>query len=86
MENNHTFLYFAYGSNLLKERLQLKNPSATVHCVAKLKVQCDVSSMYCITRHAKLNTLTLFLPRTINWCLGTIKALPVTGGMEVWPP
>uniref|UniRef100_A0A8C6SMR4 Gamma-glutamylcyclotransferase b n=1 Tax=Neogobius melanostomus TaxID=47308 RepID=A0A8C6SMR4_9GOBI len=32
-----TFLYFAYGSNLLKERLQLKNPSATVHCVAKLK-------------------------------------------------
>uniref|UniRef100_A0A8C6UGJ8 Gamma-glutamylcyclotransferase n=1 Tax=Neogobius melanostomus TaxID=47308 RepID=A0A8C6UGJ8_9GOBI len=26
-----TFLYFAYGGNLLKERLQLKNPSATVH-------------------------------------------------------
>lgn len=39
MENYHTFLYFAYGSNLLKERLQLKNPSATVHCVARLKVQ-----------------------------------------------
>lgn len=38
MENNHTFLYFAYGSNLLKERLQLKNPSAVVHCVARLKV------------------------------------------------
>lgn len=38
MENNHTFLYFAYGSNLLKERLQLKNPSAIVHCVASLKV------------------------------------------------
>uniref|UniRef100_A0A3B5B8R4 Gamma-glutamylcyclotransferase-like n=1 Tax=Stegastes partitus TaxID=144197 RepID=A0A3B5B8R4_9TELE len=37
MLNNHTFLYFAYGSNLLKERLQLKNPSATVHCVARLK-------------------------------------------------
>uniref|UniRef100_A0A674NXN6 Gamma-glutamylcyclotransferase b n=1 Tax=Takifugu rubripes TaxID=31033 RepID=A0A674NXN6_TAKRU len=37
MENNHTFLYFAYGSNLLKERLQLKNPSAIVHCVARLK-------------------------------------------------
>ncbi|MBN3305512.1 gamma-glutamylcyclotransferase [Amia ocellicauda] len=32
-----TFLYFAYGSNLLKERLQLKNPSATIHCVARLK-------------------------------------------------
>ncbi|XP_056142967.1 gamma-glutamylcyclotransferase b [Lampris incognitus] len=37
MENNHIFLYFAYGSNLLKERLQLKNPSATIHCVARLK-------------------------------------------------
>ncbi|XP_032413522.1 gamma-glutamylcyclotransferase [Xiphophorus hellerii] len=37
MENSQTFLYFAYGSNLLKERLQLKNPSATVYCVAKLK-------------------------------------------------
>ncbi|XP_034553940.1 gamma-glutamylcyclotransferase b [Notolabrus celidotus] len=37
MENNHTFMYFAYGSNLLKERLQLKNPSAIVHCVARLK-------------------------------------------------
>ncbi|CAL8287481.1 unnamed protein product [Merluccius merluccius] len=37
MENNPTFLYFAYGSNLLKERLHLQNPSATVHCVARLK-------------------------------------------------
>ncbi|XP_028436612.1 gamma-glutamylcyclotransferase, partial [Perca flavescens] len=34
--SEHTFLYFAYGSNLLKERLQLKNPSAMVHCVARL--------------------------------------------------
>ena len=34
----HTFLYFAYGSNLLKERLQLKNPSAAIHCVARLMV------------------------------------------------
>ncbi|XP_061574139.1 gamma-glutamylcyclotransferase-like [Cololabis saira] len=37
MEGNQTFLYFAYGSNLLKERLRLKNPSATVHCVARMK-------------------------------------------------
>ncbi|KAL2085032.1 hypothetical protein ACEWY4_020550 [Coilia grayii] len=35
--DDQTFLYFAYGSNLLKERLQLKNPSATVHSVASLK-------------------------------------------------
>lgn len=38
MENSRTFLYFAYGSNLLRERLQLGNPSAMIHCVAKLKV------------------------------------------------
>ncbi|KAI4890659.1 hypothetical protein NFI96_024945 [Prochilodus magdalenae] len=37
MDNQATFLYFAYGSNLLKERLQLKNPSARVHCVARLQ-------------------------------------------------
>ncbi|KAG9283931.1 gamma-glutamylcyclotransferase-like [Astyanax mexicanus] len=37
MENQTTFLYFAYGSNLLKERLQLKNPSARVHCIARLQ-------------------------------------------------
>lgn len=42
MENRHTFLYFAYGSNLLKERLQLKNPSAMVHCVARLMVQSNI--------------------------------------------
>nr|XP_057909475.1 gamma-glutamylcyclotransferase b [Doryrhamphus excisus] len=37
MADANTFLYFAYGSNLLKERLQLKNPSAALHCVAVLK-------------------------------------------------
>uniref|UniRef100_A0A8C6M4T7 Gamma-glutamylcyclotransferase a n=1 Tax=Nothobranchius furzeri TaxID=105023 RepID=A0A8C6M4T7_NOTFU len=31
------FLYFAYGSNLLKERLQLKNPSATFVSTGRLK-------------------------------------------------
>ncbi|XP_018610181.1 gamma-glutamylcyclotransferase isoform X1 [Scleropages formosus] len=35
--NKKSFLYFAYGSNLLKERLQLENPSARVHCVARLQ-------------------------------------------------
>ncbi|XP_062841790.1 gamma-glutamylcyclotransferase [Trichomycterus rosablanca] len=32
-----SFLYFAYGSNLLKERLTLNNPSATVQSTAKLQ-------------------------------------------------
>uniref|UniRef100_A0A8C1SZI5 Gamma-glutamylcyclotransferase n=1 Tax=Cyprinus carpio TaxID=7962 RepID=A0A8C1SZI5_CYPCA len=30
MSSSGCFMYFAYGSNLLKERLQLKNPSAVI--------------------------------------------------------
>lgn len=36
-EEQQTFLYFAYGSNLLRERLQLSNPSASYLQVAKLE-------------------------------------------------
>ncbi|XP_075413678.1 gamma-glutamylcyclotransferase isoform X1 [Tenrec ecaudatus] len=32
-----TFLYFAYGSNLLTARIHLQNPSATFCCVARLQ-------------------------------------------------
>nr|XP_020462570.1 gamma-glutamylcyclotransferase [Monopterus albus] len=31
------FMYFAFGSNLLKERLQLANPSATFYTTGRLK-------------------------------------------------
>ncbi|KAG7247394.1 hypothetical protein CRUP_013234, partial [Coryphaenoides rupestris] len=31
------FMYFAFGSNLLKERLQLANPSAAFRCTGRLK-------------------------------------------------
>uniref|UniRef100_A0A3P8ZEI4 Gamma-glutamylcyclotransferase n=1 Tax=Esox lucius TaxID=8010 RepID=A0A3P8ZEI4_ESOLU len=31
------FMYFAFGSNLLKERLQLANPSAIFHSTGRLK-------------------------------------------------
>ena len=31
------FLYFAYGSNLLPERIHLNNPSATIKGIAELK-------------------------------------------------
>uniref|UniRef100_A0A3B4WU01 Uncharacterized protein n=1 Tax=Seriola lalandi dorsalis TaxID=1841481 RepID=A0A3B4WU01_SERLL len=61
MENHHTFLYFAYGSNLLKERLQLKNPSATVHCVARLKVQSDVRGVCVPFSTVHTSELCLFL-------------------------
>ena len=30
------FLYFAFGSNLLTERIHINNPSARFKCVAKL--------------------------------------------------
>ncbi|OWF37950.1 gamma-glutamylcyclotransferase-like [Mizuhopecten yessoensis] len=35
--DSETFLYFAYASNLLKERLQLENPSATFVAIGKLE-------------------------------------------------
>uniref|UniRef100_A0A665U1M2 Gamma-glutamylcyclotransferase a n=1 Tax=Echeneis naucrates TaxID=173247 RepID=A0A665U1M2_ECHNA len=31
------FMYFAFGSNLLKERLQMSNPSATFYATGRLK-------------------------------------------------
>ncbi|OCT74212.1 gamma-glutamylcyclotransferase [Xenopus laevis] len=37
LPGGQSFYYFAYGSNLLKERLLLSNPSASFHCIASLK-------------------------------------------------
>lgn len=37
-QEGETFLYFAYGSNLLTERIHLRNPSAEFCCVARLQV------------------------------------------------
>lgn len=82
MDNGHTFLYFAYGSNLLKERLQLKNPSAISYCVASLEVTpastSDSTLLFApllLPRHTPVSFL-----RTSNWCLETTKACPVTDG------
>uniref|UniRef100_A0A8C3W8B3 gamma-glutamylcyclotransferase n=1 Tax=Catagonus wagneri TaxID=51154 RepID=A0A8C3W8B3_9CETA len=36
-QEEESFLYFAYGSNLLKERIHLRNPSAEFYCVARLQ-------------------------------------------------
>ena len=33
-----TFLYFGFGSNLLKERLQIQNPSAVFKTIGRLDV------------------------------------------------
>ena len=32
-----TFLYFAFGSNLLEKRIHINNPSAVFRSIAKLK-------------------------------------------------
>ncbi|KAM4630123.1 gamma-glutamylcyclotransferase a [Polymixia lowei] len=37
MSSDGHFKYFAFGSNLLKERLQLANPSAIFHCTGRLQ-------------------------------------------------
>lgn len=38
MSDRGRFMYFAFGSNLLKERLELANPSATFFTTGRLKV------------------------------------------------
>lgn len=37
-QDGESFLYFAYGSNLLTERIHLRNPSAVIYSVARLQV------------------------------------------------
>uniref|UniRef100_A0A8D1DS58 gamma-glutamylcyclotransferase n=2 Tax=Sus scrofa TaxID=9823 RepID=A0A8D1DS58_PIG len=39
-QEEESFLYFAYGSNLLMERIHLRNPSAEFYCVARLQIIC----------------------------------------------
>ena len=37
-QDGESFLYFAYGSNLLTERIHLRNPSAVFYSVARVQV------------------------------------------------
>ncbi|XP_068829158.1 gamma-glutamylcyclotransferase isoform X4 [Capricornis sumatraensis] len=39
-QDGESFFYFAYGSNLLTERIHLRNPSAVFYSVARLQVIC----------------------------------------------
>lgn len=41
-----TFLYFGFGSNLLRQRIKLMNPSAVFKTTAKLKVICFLIIKY----------------------------------------
>ena len=38
-----SFLYFGYGSNLLRQRLQLRNPTAQFVSVGELKVSAEIN-------------------------------------------
>ena len=59
-QEEESFLYFAYGSNLLTERIHLQNPSAAFFCVARLQVSAPPlpATLYSLnrqgTRHAAL--------------------------------
>lgn len=41
------FLYYAYGSNLLRERLLLSNPSAALYGLARLQVCAGSAAWLC---------------------------------------
>lgn len=41
MASCNCFLYFAYGSNLLTERIHINNPSAKMVDIGKLKVSAE---------------------------------------------
>jgi len=38
MENQTTYFYFSYGSNMLKERIHINDPNAKPYAAAKLDV------------------------------------------------
>lgn len=58
-----TFLYFAYGSNLLTKRIHLQNPSAIRKGIAELKV--NESNAIDYVQHSKINAITGFLTSSI---------------------
>ncbi|KAM9385530.1 gamma-glutamylcyclotransferase-like [Pholidichthys leucotaenia] len=64
------FLYFAFGSNLLKERLQLANPSATFHTTGRLE-------------NYRLN-FGLWSPHVNNRWRGGVATIDFYTGAEVW--
>nr|XP_008521172.1 PREDICTED: gamma-glutamylcyclotransferase [Equus przewalskii] len=70
-----SFLYFAYGSNLLTERIHLRNPSAAFFCVARLCV-------------ARLQDFKLdfgnFKGKTSETWHGGIATIFQSPGDEVW--
>ena len=62
MTSRHTFLYFAYGSNLLAERIHINNPSARFKNVAKLdQHQLDFNYFSQVTNLSKSKSYPIIL-------------------------
>uniref|UniRef100_A0A8C4R481 gamma-glutamylcyclotransferase n=1 Tax=Eptatretus burgeri TaxID=7764 RepID=A0A8C4R481_EPTBU len=69
MAAENTFLYFAFGSNLLRERLQMTCPSAYKVAIGRIKDYCLGFSSFSGTRN--------------QWNGGTATILS-SAGVEVW--
>ena len=79
-----TFLYFAYGSNLLTERIHFQNPSATFKSAAQLdgyKLEFRLPSK---VRHSLVNRIVMLWLQVaeVEWLRGHHHR--VAGGEHVW--
>ncbi|XP_069113971.1 gamma-glutamylcyclotransferase-like [Argopecten irradians] len=68
--SGHTFMYFSYGSNLLKERLLLRNPTAVFQSIANLK-------------DYKLGFEAIENPKQSRWH-GSVATIVDNPGANVW--
>lgn len=80
---NGTFLYFAYGSNLLSKRIHIQNPSAVRRGVARLKVigsfwECNESDQI----HLRYRTTAWTFPSGPNDGTDPLSQLCLT--KDVW--
>ena len=74
-----TFLYFAYGSNLLTERIHFQNPSATFKGVAKLdgyRLDFRLPTKVRVSKHVKKNLHSDRVLQRWNGCAATITESP----------
>lgn len=68
-QEEESFLYFAYGSNLLSERIHLRNPSAAFCCVARLQVSAPRPASATLCHPTDEGAGNAALPDTSTSCL-----------------
>lgn len=59
---NDTFLYFAYGSNLLSKRIHIQNPTAERRGIGRLMVSSFISTKVQVIFSEKFMAYLLCLP------------------------